>query len=316
MSTVHVSSLRQLPVRALAVFEAAARHRNMVRAAAELGMTQGAVSRQIRALEDHLHEVLFRRGPRGLALTEAGDLLADYVSRGLGELAMGLHRIGRPRQRTTIAVTASRTFALRVLALRVGSFARNLNWVDLRIDSHRYTASLERSDVDVAIRLGDGNWNDGVVMPLSAERLFPVCAPALLEGDNVCDATTFLRNQVLLHYAERPHWPDWLRAAQLDSEIGAHGPRFGETALALAAAEAGQGVAIARGIHVRDAIAEGRLVRPFDESIEDGLGYYLITTEHALRRSTVKAFVDWCLTDLVAPTKPRVGSGCCSLMQE
>jgi DNA-binding transcriptional LysR family regulator len=276
----------------------------MVRAAAELGMTQGAVSRQIRALEDHLHEVLFRRGPRGLALTEAGDLLADYVSRGLGELAMGLHRIGRPRQRTTIAVTASRTFALRVLALRVGSFARSHNWVDLRIDSHRYTASLERSDVDVAIRLGDGNWSDGVVMPLSAERLFPVCAPVLLEGEAVRDPAAFLRRQVLLHYAERPHWPDWLCAAKLDPAIGARGPRFGETALALAAAEAGQGVAMARGIHVRDAITEGRLVRPFEESIDDGLGYHLIATEQALRRSTVKAFVDWCLADLIAPAMP------------
>lgn len=276
----------------------------MVRAAAELGMTQGAVSRQIRALEDHLHEVLFRRGPRGLALTEAGDLLADYVSRGLGELAMGLHRIGRPRQRTTIAVTASRTFALRVLALRVGSFARSHNWVDLRIDSHRYTASLERSDVDVAIRLGDGNWSDGVVMPLSAERLFPVCAPVLLEGEAVRDPAAFLRRQVLLHYAERPHWPDWLCAAKLDPAIGARGPRFGETALALAAAEAGQGVAMARGIHVRDAITEGRLVRPFEESIDDGLGYHLIATEQALRRSTVKAFVDWCLADLIAPARP------------
>jgi DNA-binding transcriptional LysR family regulator len=305
MSTVHVSSLRQLPVRALAVFEAAARHRNMVRAAAELGITQGAVSRQIRALEDHLHEVLFRRGPRGLTLTEAGDLLADYVTRGLGELATGLHRIGRPRQRTTIAVTASRTFALRVLALRIGSFARSLSWVDLRIDSHRYTASLERSDVDVAIRLGDGNWGDGVVIPLSAERLFPVCAPSVLEGGAVKDATAFLRDQVLLHYAERPHWPAWLRAAKLDPTIGAHGPRFGETALALAAAEAGQGVAIARGIQVRDAIAEGRLVRPFEESIEDGLGYYLITTERALRRATVKAFVDWCRTDLLALSEPQ-----------
>jgi DNA-binding transcriptional LysR family regulator len=304
MSKNHVSSLRQIPVRALAVFEAAARHRNMVRASAELGMTQGAVSRQIRALEDHLHEVLFRRGPRGLALTEAGDLLADYVSRGLGELATGLHRIGRPRQRTTIAVTASRTFALRVLAPRVGSFARNLNWVDLRIDSHRYTASLERSDVDVAIRLGDGNWSDGVVMPLSAERLFPVCAPALIEGGALGEPAAFLRDQVLLHYAERPHWRDWLRAAKLDPTIAAHGPRFGETALALAAAEAGQGVAIARRIHVIDAIAEGRLVRPFEESINDGLGYYLITPEHALRRATVKAFVDWCVTDLISPMKP------------
>jgi DNA-binding transcriptional LysR family regulator len=301
MTSGHVGSLRELPLRALAVFDAAARHRNMVRAAAELGMTQSAVSRQIRVLEDQLRERLFRRGPRGLALTEAGDLLADYVSRGLGELATGLYRIGQPRQRTTLAVTASRTFALRVLAPRVGSFARRYPWVDLRIDSHRYTTSLDRSDVDVAIRLGDGTWSDGTMVPLSTERLFPVCAHSLMAQSQPREPSAFLRGQVLLHYAERPHWPNWLRAAGLDPSIGALGPRFGETALALAAAEAGQGIAIARGIHVRQAIADGSLVRPVDLSIEDGLGYFLVTTEHALRRSTVQAFVDWCRSELVTP---------------
>lgn len=299
MSTDHVWSLRDLPLRALAVFEAAARHRNMVRAAAELGMTQSAVSRQVRALEDQLGEQLFRRGPRGLALTEAGDLLADYVGRGLGELATGLYRIGQPRRRTTIAVTASRTFALRVLAPRVGSFARLHPWVDLRIDSHRYTTSLERSDVDVAIRLGDGKWPDGVIVPLSRERLFPVCAPGLLPPGS--DPAAALRGQIILHYAERPHWANWLRAAGLDPALGAQGPRFGETALALAAAEAGQGIAIARGIHVRRALAEGRLVQPFALSIDEGQGYFLVTTEQALRRSTVQAFVEWCRSEIRAP---------------
>lgn len=297
MNGDHTWPLRTLPLGALAVFDAAARHRNMVRAATELGMTQSAVSRRIRALEDQLHEQLFKRGPRGLMLTEAGDLLADYVNRGLGELATGLHRLGQPKKRTTIAVTASRTFALRVLAPQVSGFVRRHPWVSLRIDSHRYTTSLERSDVDVAIRLGAGNWTDGVVLPLSRERLVPVCAPSIAMAAQGMDLADFLRGQILLHYSERAHWVDWLRAAGIDPSLAEHGPRFGETALALAAAEASQGIAIARSIHVRQALADGRLAVPAPISIEDGLAYYLVATEAALRRTTVQAFVAWCRSE-------------------
>lgn len=294
MNRDHTWSLRNLPLGALAVFDAAARHRNMVRAAAELGMTQSAVSRRIRALEEQLHEQLFRRGPRGLVLTEAGDLLADYVVRGLGELATGLHRLGQPKHRTTIAVTASRTFALRVLAPQVGAFVRGHPWVSLRLDSHRYTTSLERSDVDVAIRLGTGTWTDGVAVPLCGGQLVPVCTPAVAMAAQTMNLEDFLRAQVLLHYAERPHWVHWLRAAGANPTLAEHGPRFGETALALAAAEAGQGIAIARSIHVRQALADGRLVVPVPISIEDGLAYHLVATEAAMRRTTVQAFAAWC----------------------
>jgi len=176
--------------------------------------------------------------------------------------------------------------------------------VDLRIDSHRYYTSIERSDVDVAIRLGDGKWPEGVIIPLSRERLFPVCAPGLLQPG--VEPAAALRGQIILHYAERPHWANWLRAAGLDPALGAQGPRFGETALALVAAEARQGIAIARAIHVRQAISEGRLVQPFSLSIDEGQGYFLVATEQALRRTTVKAFVEWCRSELVAPEESAI----------
>jgi LysR family transcriptional regulator, glycine cleavage system transcriptional activator len=281
-----------IPLQALRVFEAAARHCNMVRAAAELGVTQGAVSRQIKALEDRLHAPLFRRTGRGLALTEAGDLLADYVSRGFGQLADGLYRIGQPRQRGTLVVTASRTFALRVLAPRVGEFVRRYPWIDLRIDSHRYFTDLRRSDADIAIRAGDGAWPGHVVLPLTREQMFPVCAPDLAAAYRG-EIAAFLRAQVMLHYAERPYWPDWLAAAGLEPALGQHGPRFGETALALAAAEAGQGVAVSWAVLVADALAAGRLVRPFNAVLDNGTGYHLVMTPPAAARSTAQLFCEW-----------------------
>ena len=292
MSSTHGAA--GLPLAALRVFDAAARHLNMGRAAAELGITQGAVSRQVKGLEERLHEKLFRRGPRGLRLTEAGDLLADYVRRGLDQLETGLLRIGQPRSRTTLLVNAPRTFAMRVLAPRIGDFVRRHPWIDFRLESHRYFAQLHGTDVDVAIRTGDGNWPGHVVQPLTREVMFPVCAPALwTPWARGLHPAEFLARHTLLHYAERPHWPAWLKEAGLDPALAATGPRFDETALALAAAEAGQGVAIAWGVLVAQAVGEGRLLRPFAPVLEDGTGYHLVMTEIAAGRSTVQAFAAW-----------------------
>lgn len=290
-----------LPLASLRVFDAAARHLNMGRAAVELGITQGAVSRQIKVLEDRLQEALFQRGPRGLRLTEAGDLLADYVRRGLDQLEAGLLRIGQPRSRTTLVVNAPRSFAMRVLAPRIGQFVREYPWIDVRLESHRYFAQLHGTDVDVAIRTGMGDWPNHVVQPLTQEIMFPVCAPSLWTPKARRQTPAeFFAGQTLLHYAERPHWANWMQAACLDPALAAAGPRFDETALALAAAEAGQGIAITWSVLVEQAIAEGRLLRPFDAVLDDGTGYHLVMTEIAAARSTVIAFSAWLKRSLSA----------------
>lgn len=313
MKPPHTGALTGPPFQRLRVFEAVARHLNMVRAAAELGITQGAVSRQIKALEENLREQLFRRGPRGLALTEAGDVLAAYVGRGFGELEAGLHRISQPRHRTTLLVSSPRTFAMRVLAARLGEFAQQHPWIDLRLRGHRYYTDPERAGVDLSIRLGDGRWPGVRVVPLLPRQpLFPVCAPSLWRaaagvGPRGIAPAEFLRHHLLLHYAERPYWAAWLQAAGLDEDIAGTGLSFDETALALVAAEAGQGVAVARHVQVVDALHAGRLTRLFDSELEDGLGYYLVTTEAAYGRSTVQAFMRWLqaqLASIEASEKP------------
>ena len=290
-----------LPLQALRAFDAAARHLNMARAAAELGVTQGAISRQIKALEERLRERLFTRGPRGLRLTEAGDLLADYVRRGLEVLEAGLFRIEQPRSRTTLVVNAPRTFALRVLAPRIAGFVQLHPWIDLRVETHRYFAQLQGADVDVAIRTGTGDWPGHHVQPLTREVMVAVCAPALAAGLVGLAPAEAIRRVPLLHYAERPHWRAWAQAAGIDPALAEPGPRFDETALTLAAAEAGQGIAVAWRVLVADAIAEGKLVCPFDAIRDDGTGYHLVTAESAARRSTVAAFCAWLRDSLAAP---------------
>lgn len=281
----------QLPLRGLQIFAVTAKHLNMVHAAATLGMTQSAVSRSIKALEGLLGAPLFRRGPRGLALTEAGVLLAEYVERGFGELSAGVYRFVQPRERTTLRVTCPYSFAARVLAPRVNRFLRQYPWIDLRLDTHRYVAGLDQADV--VIRLGDGSWKDGVVTRLTQEVMFPVCTPAHLARLTSRDPATMLSESLLLHYAERSFWSEWLRAARLPLSLARQGPRFSNTALALTAAEAGGGFVMAHRVLVMDALAVGQLVRPFEQSIVDGLSFYLVVAKEVQGRSTVAAFCNW-----------------------
>ena len=272
----------------------------MVAAGEELGMTQGGVSRHIKSLEERLRERLFHRGPRGLTRTEAGDLLASYVGRGLGEVAAGVQRLWQPQGRVSLEITCSRTFALRILAPRIATFVRQNPWIDLRIDTHRYYAELGHLDVSAAIRLGNGHWPDQAVVPLTHEVQFPVCTPAYLASLPASDPAEMLRHAVLLHYIERPHWTNWLAAAGLPAALGQTGPRFNEMAMPLAAAEAGQGIAIARRIHVAEALDAGRLVRPFLAEADDGEGYHLVTTHAAKDLSTIRAFAIWLREELAA----------------
>jgi LysR family transcriptional regulator, glycine cleavage system transcriptional activator len=294
MTSDHTDPFVGIPIGKLRVFDAAARHKNFVRAAVELGMTQGAVSRHIKSLEARLGTPLFHRGPRGVSLTEGGDLLADYVRRGFDELAAGLQRLGQPRRRTTLVVVAPRSFAWRVLAPRLGGFLAQHPWIDLRLDTHRYYADLGHSPGDVSIGAGYGKWNDLVVERLSTETIVPICAPSLCGSPLPMTPTAdFFRAHLPLHYAERTHWRTWLRLAKLDPKLADAGPQFSETALAIAAAEAGQGIAIARMSLVAHALAGGTLVRPFNLDFEDGVSYFLLLRRNDAQKPMVKAFTDW-----------------------
>ena len=295
MTNDHIDPFVGIPLGKLRIFDAAARHRNFVRAATELGMTQGAVSRHIKSLEARLGMPLFQRGPRGVSLTEGGDLLADYVRRAFDELAIGLQRLGRPRQRTTLMVAAPRSFAWRVLAPCIGSFVAQHPWIDLRVDSHRYYAHIGHSPGDVAIGIGNSrDWPDLAVERLSTEIVFPVCAPSMCSGKGPIRPTSdFFRAHALLHYAERAHWSTWLHEAKLDPKLASSGVSFSETALMLAAAESGQGLGIARMTLVADALMRGTLIRPFGPDIDDGFSYFLLVRKNDLQKRTVRAFSDW-----------------------
>lgn len=294
MSKDNIDALRRLPsLRALYIFEAAARHLNLVRAAGELGLTQGALSRQIRQLEDSIGVPLFVRLPRGLSFTEAGDILHNHCRLAFRELQEGIGTVSGARTRQSLMVAVARSYASRILSRRVASFVNRYPWIDLIIDGHRHLADLARNEADAAIRVGDGRWSDVTGEKIEDDPLFPVAAPELVAKFGTTDIAVLAQEAILLHFLERPYWETWSRGAGVSLPNRVRGVRFSESVMMLEAAEAAQGIAVARRSLVRESLETGRLVRLSDADVSDGIGYYFCATPNGLRKETVRRFREW-----------------------
>ena len=294
------------PLNGLRAFEAAARHLSFVRAGDELGVTPGAVSHQVKALEDFLGVELFRRQPRGIRLSEAG----QDVLPALRDAFDGLERIAEAldahRSAGILVVSVAPTLAAKWLVPRLERFRGAHPEVDVRVDASQRVADFAREDVDVAIRYGAG-----VEPGLRAERLFPgreevfpVCSPALLRAVPL-ESSENLARHVLLHAEWKvggevwPSWSRWLAAAGVEGVDATRGPRFTTWAMALQAAVEGHGVALGSTRLVEDELAAGRLVRPFDLALQAPahFGFHVVCPEAAARRPKVAAFVEWALAE-------------------
>jgi LysR family transcriptional regulator, glycine cleavage system transcriptional activator len=230
---------------AVLAFETAARTLSFTGAANELGQTQGAVSHQVSTLEARLGVKLFERQARGLKLTEAGERYLPLVRDSLKRLraAEDLVRLERP---SVLTVTVSPNFASKWLVPRLGGFSVTHPNLDLRISASLQHVDFNREDIDLAVRHGEGHWPELHVTRLCAEELFPVCNPSLLKAGPPIRAPSDLTKHVLVHDRNRKHWRDWLSAFGVESTKDERGPVFDQTALAIDAALAGQGIALAR----------------------------------------------------------------------
>lgn len=288
--------LVQIPsLRSLHIFEVSARHLNLVRAAQELGLTQGALSRQIKSLEQFIGAPLFFRAPRGLQFTEAGDALWVHCQRAFAELQSGLLAVTNVRSRQTLLVAMARSYGSRVLSKRIGEFALSHPWIDLTIDGHRHLADLTKGEADIAVRVGDGKWPDVIAEKLADEPLFPVIAPKLAGELGSSRFEDVLNKVAFLHFSEKNYWEDWANAAGVTLPQRRPNIRFSESAMMLEAAEAGQGIAIGRNSLVEAALNAGQLVKMSDVELRDGIAYFLCYTSSKARRATVKAFRKWLL---------------------
>jgi LysR family glycine cleavage system transcriptional activator len=290
----------------LIAFEAAARHLSFHRAAEELFLSPSAVSHRVRKLEEELGCALFLRTTRRVSLTPEGAALAGPVGEGLARLRAGVDALAAAAEQGPLTVSCSPSFAIKWLVPRLDRFRAAHPGIDLRISASDRLVDPAREAVDACVRFGPGGYPGLEVQPLAEERVFPVCSPHLLAAGPPLERPedlarhTLLHDMVLADHALRVDWRRWLAAAAAAGVDARGGLRFSHASLALEAAMAGQGVALARGTLVRGDLAAGRLVKPFEVELDSGLSYWLVTAPAAAPRPRLEAFRGWLLAEIGA----------------
>ena len=284
------------PLTALRAFEAAARHLSFTRAAAELCVTQTAVSHQVKLLEGHLGTVLFRRLPRRIALTRDGAAWARELEPVFARLhdANRRLRVRLPPDRPVVSVSVIPSFAARWLVPRLGRFLEQHPGLDVRVSPTEHLVDFAIEAVDVGIRYGGGRYPGLVVEKLADDALVVVCSPVLRARRRIATVAD-LRKHVLLHDDARESWPRWLEARGVRDVDAARGTVLTDSSMLVEAAVRGQGVALARWSLAVDDLEAGRLVLPFPRvrPMATGLSYYAVTTRESQARGPVAAFLAW-----------------------
>ncbi|MCM2295672.1 transcriptional regulator GcvA [Rhodoferax sp.] len=305
------------PLNALRAFEAAARHLSFKNAALELSVTPTAVSHQIKLLETSLGWPLFDRLTRALALTPQGEAMLPKVREGLECFAAAVESAHQRVDHGRLIVVLPPSFATRWLVPRLRRFAlaqpslslqviRSLN----AIDGNQVVGAAALEPVDlrqedslVAIRFGNGAYPGYHVDRMFGSDYIAVCSPKLLETGPPLRVPSDMRHQVLLHddatANERsgPRWEDWFRLAGVSGVDTKAGTHFGDSGMAYVAALDGLGVALASRPLVANAIAQGRLLAPFDIAVGQNYAYFLVVQESISGRPMVQAFRQWLLEE-------------------
>ncbi|MEM1381934.1 MAG: transcriptional regulator GcvA [Pseudomonadota bacterium] len=290
------------PLRALRAFEAAARHLSFTRAAEELHVTPGAVSHQIKILEDWLGAPLFHRLTRALRLTEAGEAALPYLSEGFDRLADGATRMRALKDNGLLTISVSPGFGSLWLVPRLDKFRRQHPDIEVRIDGSDRLVDIARGEADVAIRYGPGGYENVRSDRLFAMRATPVCSPDCLSRGAPLKSPADLKHHTLLHVDWKEaegHWRTWLLAAGASDVDPFRGPRFTKEEMAVRAALDGEGVALLGDRMAADHLASGRLVRPFDAALSTPLvfSYYLLRPDQGESPLKVRCFRDWLLLE-------------------
>jgi len=284
------------PLNALKAFEAAARLSSFSRAATELNVTHAAISRHVRTLESQFRTPLFERTGRGVVLTEAGQSLAQELTKGFDLIAAASSRFARPsRRRKRLVVTSDVSFAALWLVPRLGKFTARHPGIDIVLDPGHRLVDFAKEDVDLGIRFGGGEWSGVDARKLADAELMLVSSPKFLR-DNPLAAPLDLNGGLLIQETAKECWDAWLAAAGISGVVVPSGPTLNGD-LALAAAEAGQGFALADQIQAGDALLAKRLVRPFDV-VTSRQGYYLVSRAGAKTPEAAAVFETWLAAEL------------------
>jgi LysR family glycine cleavage system transcriptional activator len=280
----------------LRAFEAAARHLSFTQAAAELNVTQTAISHQIKRLEEELGVRLFVRQNRALTLTpQAVDYLPG-IRAAFNDLRLATDRLLRKDDDHVLTVSTLASLAAKWLLPRLSAFQEAHPGIDVRITTSTNLVDFQRDNVDVGIRYGRGQWAGLRADWLMADELFPVCSPALLKGDKPLRCPEDLAHHTLLHSSGGydDDWRLWLTAAGLPANISKQpGLTFDLIFMTVQAAIDGIGVAMGRTSYVESDIAKGRLVVPFKIALPADAGFYLVSPQAKADPPKLSAFREW-----------------------
>jgi LysR family glycine cleavage system transcriptional activator len=301
-----MADLRRLPnLAALRAFEAAARHQNFSRAAEEIHVTHGAISHQIRALEQDLGIALFTRHGKRIAITAEGERFAATIRKSLTEIAASADAIKRSTSHKRLTISTLPSFASRWLAPRLGKFIDRHPDAEVVLQSSGHLTDFFREPVDVGIRFGAGRYPGLAVEKLIDDYYYPVASPRY-NGGKLPKSPQELGRYTLLRSDDDEPWMPWFRAAGVSLPEPTGGVLFQDLSMLVRLASSGGGIALVRHVVASQEIMSGELVRLFDVSVRADYSYYLACAPQALHKPQVQAFRSW-LTDEIGQFKRQSG---------
>ncbi len=282
---------------ALAVFEASARHMNFNQAAQELNVTRGAVSRQIKSLEEELGAALFEREAKGVHLTAEGESLYAVLARSFSEIAESVDAIRAGQRGSAVTLACTTAFASLWLMPHMGSFWRRHPDIDVHHLMSDRAEDFRRAEIELRVRYGPGDWPDEEAELLFSEKIYPVCGPGFAE-EHRDRADEDIEALPLLHVeGVDPEWTNWdeflRRVGRQHGPLG--GRQFNNFSVLLQAAQDDQGVALGWERLIRPLLAEGKLVRFGSLEIDAPGGYYLTWNARRTLSDAALALKDWLL---------------------
>lgn len=288
-----------LPLNALRAFDAAARHMSFKLAADDLSVTPAAISQQIRSLEDFLGVELFRRTNRSLVLTETAQLSLAPLKQAFEYMEEAVDILTDAKSSNVLKVSVSPSFASKWLVPRIANFYARRPDAVVKIEATLHVTDFMVEDTDLAIRYGNGKYENVYIEEILRETIFPVCAPDVVQGGEPCKTACEVLKHTLIHddsFVEddsAPNWSMWLKAAGVAMPDGVPALHFNNNALAIEAAAAGRGIALARSVIAEEDLKAGRLVKPFGEGVPVDFAHYIVCPEEKLKNELVQEFTDW-----------------------
>ena len=286
------------PLPWLRAFEASARHLSFTHAAAELNLTQAAISKQVKLLEQYLREPLFHRKPRSLVLTKVGAAYLPKVRDAFERLSEGTEEVFGNRRSEVLTVRAPAGFSVNWIAPRLTRFLDMHPSVPLRLVSSVWSEEFDKERFDLDIRYGNGKWPGFRSDQLTWETLEPLCAPSLL--DSLQTAADLQHHRLLHVLGYEEGWAVWLKAAKVAEVNAGQGIQFDTSLLAFEIAAQGGGVALGRSSMSAVELASGRLVRPFDLRVPIREAFHMIAPLAGTEHPDSEAFRTWILAEALA----------------